>query len=92
MTDYLNGRITYRKKGRPMKGGNRNPNTRAIVSALQCDHRILRRAAAQLVDKVTKGNVTPRTAVMLAFDAYPRTAETILRLRALVTKTGAWKP
>ncbi len=68
---------------------NSNPNTRAIVSALQCDHAQLRAAAAQLVDKATARHGQPRAAVMLAFDAYAQTADKILRLRQRVTKNGA---
>ena len=78
-----------------MKGNTSNANTRAIVSALRCDHISLRRAAAELVDKAllkygAKGK--PDMALMIAFDASNRTAFTILRERSLVTKSGARKP
>jgi hypothetical protein len=71
--------------------GNRNPNTRAIVSALRCDHRSLRVAAIELVDNAIKGDLPPRVALMLAFDSSDRTADTILKARAKVSKTGARK-
>ncbi len=72
--------------------GNRNPNTRAIVSALRCDYPALRAAAAELVDKATAGSdEQERGALMVALDCEQRTADKILRERALVTKTGARK-
>ena len=71
--------------------GNRNPNTRAIVSALQCDYRSLRAVAAQLVDTATADSKQPMASVMLAFGAHRHTAASILRERAKVTKSGAWR-
>lgn len=66
-----------------------NPNTRAIVSALRCDHKTLRAAAAQLVDKAMKGQNNPKLAVMLAFDCSLPTARSILKARDSVTRGGA---
>jgi hypothetical protein len=69
---------------------NHNPNSRAIVSALRCDHMVLRAAAAGLVDKATfTETLLPINAVMKAFGASRNTAKVILRERALVNKTGA---
>lgn len=71
--------------------GNTNPNTRAVVSALRCDHKSLRAAAAQLVDWAIAKHPThsAQGAVMLTFNASPRTADTILYERRRVTKSGA---
>jgi hypothetical protein len=85
----------YHREGEVMKGNN-NPNSRAILSALRCDHVSLRRAAVELIDKAalkhdsSKGH--PNLAMMLAFDASRPTADKILRERARVTKTGARRP
>ena len=69
-----------------------NPaNTRAIVSALRCDYRSLRATAAQLVDTAVAGSERPVAPVMLAFGASRNTAASILRERAKVTKSGAWR-
>jgi hypothetical protein len=75
--------------------GNTNKNTRAIVSALRCDHKSLRKAAVELIDKALLKHGAqgkPELAVMLAFGAHSRTAQTILRERSRVTKSGALKP
>jgi hypothetical protein len=76
--------------------GNTNANTRAILSALRCDHRSLRQAAVELIDKaalkhdaVAASKGRPNVAMILAFNASRVTANKILRERARVTKTGA---
>ena len=69
--------------------GNRNPNTRAIVSALQCDYRELRAAAAAIVDEALVGDREPKMLLQLAFDASRPTADRIMRERGKVTKSGA---
>jgi hypothetical protein len=76
-----------------MKGNNSNRNSRGIVSALRSDHRSLREAAAQIIDKALKKDAerAPYTALMVAFGATHTTANEILRERARVTKTGARK-
>lgn len=71
--------------------GNRNPNTRAIVSALRSDHLSLRKAAVKIVDKALKKGQPPKLSLMVAFDASGPTADTILKERAKVSKTGARK-
>ena len=71
--------------------GNRNPNTRAIVSALRCDYRSLRAAAAQLVDTAVADSKSPAASLMLAFVCARHTAASILEERAKVTKSGAWR-
>ncbi len=61
--------------------GNRNQNSRAVVSALQCDYIYLRLAARDIVDDVTRRDEShPTRAVMLEFDCARNTA---LRLREL---------
>jgi hypothetical protein len=79
--------------------GNHNANTRAILSALRSDHRSLRQAAVELIDKAAlKHKVVaadvgrPNRAMIIAFDASRPTADKILRERDRVTKTGALKP
>jgi hypothetical protein len=81
-----------------MMQGNHNANTRAILSALRSDHRSLRQAAVELIDKaalkfdaVAAGKGRPNVAMILAFNASRPTADKILRERALVTKSGARK-
>jgi hypothetical protein len=79
--------------------GNTNANTRAILSALRSDHRSLRQAAVELIDKAALKHKAvaadvgrPYLAMIIAFDASRPTAGKILRERARVTKTGALKP
>jgi hypothetical protein len=77
-----------------MSGTTHNPNSRAIVSALRCDHRSLRAAAAALVDEAVVKHAklgTPGLAVMIAFDTSRPTAYNILKERERVTKSGALK-
>ena len=78
--------------------GNTNANTRAILSSLRCDHRSLRQAAAELIDKAAVKHAPvstdigrPNRAMMLAFNASRVTADKILRERKRVTKSGARK-
>lgn len=68
-----------------------NANTRALVSALRCDYRSLRAVAAQLVDTAVADSKRPIAPVMLAFGASRNTAASILKERAKVTKSGAWR-
>ena len=85
-------------EGRFLMQGNTNANTRAILSALRSDHRSLRQAAVELIDKAAaKHNAVagavgrPNRAMIIAFDASRPTADKILRERARVTKSGARK-
>lgn len=77
-----------RLEGSRSMQGNRNSNTRAIVSALKCDHRSLRAAAVELVDTAIDGKANPRASVMIAFDCSSKTADVILQQRAKVTQSG----